>query len=141
MEEGTASRQVLLAVVRKLLHLRRADRAYEQAGREEEPHEWASAEHLAKSKREIEAPIEGELRWRRAHYVVAEKRCADCEADGKSVPGEVSRFLAAKKEFNGLEIEVAGACDHVWIGRPALKNQTQSNQIAPDHTGRSVGRE
>ena len=47
--------------------------------------------------------MEGALRWKWAQYMIAEEQSEKCVAAGEAVPEAVSRFLAAKEEFDGLE--------------------------------------
>ena len=102
LEEGPEKRQAVLAVVRELIQLRRADRAYERAHREDEIHERESDNYFAKKRREIDRSVQHSFARQEVKFMMARTMKADHEAKGEPVPADVVAVLAAEGEFQEL---------------------------------------
>ncbi len=98
-KEGPEKQRAVLGVVRELNQLRRSDRDWERAQREDVLHERDDDEYFEEKKRKAEAAMEFDITRIEIGYELARKKKAEAEAKGEPVPESLIQLLSTEVEF------------------------------------------
>jgi hypothetical protein len=133
MAEGPEKCRTTLAVVRELIQLRRADRDYERAKREEELHERKTNDYRQSRREALERSVEFNAQILQGAYETGRAVRATYLAKGQPEPAELADFLAREAQFKSNYEDYRR---HLAAMGQALlqENPTKSDLIRPDQT-------
>jgi hypothetical protein len=133
MAEGPEKCRTTLAVVRELIQLRRADRDYERAMREEELHERETEDYRKGRRDARERSVQLNVIMLQRAYEEGRTARAAHLAKGEPVPADLAAFLAREAQFKRNYEDYRRHLDA--MGRALREgNPAESDQIRLDQT-------